>query len=178
MKSTKRMQLILCIFTLICLHLPTMISTASTTSGVSTAGYLCVDGDLVEGFLEVYPGTTHSIQVCGLPPEIDSGAVLIKVSDPESDWQTVPVVDCGGNKCTQPFDWTAPDVEEPTTYVVQYKDSDGNPSKTFVAEGTIKKRGHILVIPEFTLGTMAPIIAMLTGLTALSIKKRGPLVNT
>jgi len=153
------------------LCLASMISIAYAApkdKGGGPAGYLYVDGAAVNDKVDVYPGSVHSIQVRGLPAEINSGFVWIKVSDPESDWRKVSYSD--GN--TAPFGWTVPYAPESTTYVVQYKDWDGDPPWTYIAQGQIRETGHLHVVPEIALGAAGSLVIAIAALAVFAARRR------
>jgi len=138
--------------------------------GGGPAGYLWVDGVQVDFQFDVYPGTTHLIKVCDIPEIIDSGYVWIKVSDDASTWQKVAYDE--DTDCTDEFEWVAPDDPFCTTYVVNYKDWDGDPDCVYVAMGLLSTTGHLHIIPEFALGTIMPIISTISGLVVYSKYRR------
>jgi len=138
-------------------------------------GYLVVDGVEVDKQFDVLPGTTHTIQVCGLPCDVGKVGDYIEIKVSNEEWgRTVQIIGSEVKKCSTPFEWTCPeDATYCTTYVVQYRDDDGTPPHTvYVAKGQISQTGHIHVIPEFAFGPGMSILAMLTGSAILSISKK------
>jgi len=172
MKSKKAGHPTLMMITIIFLVLASMSPITYANTEETNAGYLYVNGVAVEDFFDVYPGVTYSIKVCDLPPDIDSGHVLIRVSD-ESEWHEMSVID----GYSDPFDWTAPEAPEGTTYVVRFKDADLDPAHFFIAHGITKQVGHLFVIPEFPLGTGMSVLVMITSLAAFSILKSQNIFN-
>ena len=162
---TASKKVILLSFLMLCTITLVVGSMIATVYGGGPAGTLWVDGVEVAKQYDVYPGTTHTIQVCDLPDDIgDSGSVEIKVSDSDV-WMVKSVSD----HCTEVFEWTAPDAPYCTTYVVQFKDTDGDPPGTFIAQGSVFNTGHLHIIPEIPFGTISTIFAMLLGLGTIFI---------
>jgi len=123
----------------------------------------------VEFQYDILPGTHLWVQVRDIPTTINSGSVWIKVSDPASTWVKK---EYDSNRWTDPLEWWAPDAPYCTTYVVNYKDWDGDPAATYIAQGTVMNTGHLHIVPEFALGTIMPIASTLLGLVLYSNYRR------
>ena len=177
--SRKNMLSLLLMISLATIFLSSLLTLAYATNqgsnGGGPAGILWVSNDgvnfvAVEFHYDVLPGTHLWIKVCNIPEEIDSGQVLIMVSNPGSSWQLVSYG--GENRCTDPFEWIAPNAPYCTTYTVHYKDADGDPTHTYIAQGTVMNTGHLHIVPEFALGTIMPIASTLLGLVLYSNYRR------
>lgn len=179
----KRLPLVLCITALTILALS--ISKVSATIGT---GQLFVYTDATRTTLAPNDGNTYNVtigftyyfRIWGIT-EFNKGDMLTIKIGWEDMWSTdhttflydIEVLETGGTKYVD-FSWTIPlQAKICSTGTVHYRMLPPPAGSEYLAKGATKPVAHIHFIPETSLGTLGPILALIGGLIAFPhFKKR------
>lgn len=139
------------------------------------------------GAFMVSQGQAVYIQIAGITEFTEGTVILVKISwdTHVKTWtRTVKTLDSGQTgsigvgDSTNPIIWTVGEFDDgyfeippSNTLTVHYKDISGT-GPEHVAAGTMMRTGHLHIIPETPLGTIGPLMILLTGLGVFILARK------